>query len=102
MGYAVTKYPNVFRNTKYDELKVESLSKLGHKAVNTNKTVNSIPGIIASKTGYTELAGGNLAVVFDAGFGSPVAVVVLGSTYEERFSDVEKLSNATLEYLLKK
>lgn len=102
MGYAVTTYPSVFRNTKYDELKLESLSKLGHKAVNTNKTVNSIPGIIASKTGYTDLAGGNLVVVFDAGFGSPVAVVALGSTYEDRFLDVEKLANATLEYLLRK
>jgi D-alanyl-D-alanine carboxypeptidase len=84
MGYAVTKYPNVFRNTKYDELKVESLSKLGHKAVNTNKTVNSIPGIIASKTGYTELAGGNLAVVFDAGFGSPVAVVLKDFSHDHQ------------------
>lgn len=99
IGYAVTKYPNVFRSTKYDELKLQSLSKLGHKAVNTNKTINSIPGIIASKTGYTDLAGGNLAVVFDAGFGSPVAVVVLGSTYEDRFTDVEKLTEATLDYL---
>jgi hypothetical protein len=33
---------------------------------------------------------------------SPFSNRVLGSTYEERFSDVEKLSNATLEYLLKK
>jgi D-alanyl-D-alanine carboxypeptidase len=48
-----------------------------------------------SKTGYTDLAGGNLAVVFDAGIGHPVAVVVLGSTKEERFTDVQRLVRAT-------
>jgi D-alanyl-D-alanine carboxypeptidase (penicillin-binding protein 5/6) len=99
IGKAVKDYPDVFRNTKYDEMKLESLSNLKHKTTNTNKTINSIPGVIASKTGYTNLAGGNLAVVFDAGFGRPISVVVLGSTYEDRFLDVENLTMATLEYL---
>lgn len=99
IGFGVKNYPDVFRNTKYDEMKLESLSKLKHNAINTNKTINAIPGIIASKTGYTELAGGNLAVVFDAGFGRPIAIAVLGSTFEDRFLDVEKLTMATLDYL---
>jgi D-alanyl-D-alanine carboxypeptidase len=102
IGYAVNQYPNIFRNTKYDELKISSLSNLKHNAINTNKTINSIPGVIASKTGYTNLAGGNLAIVFDAGFGNPISVVALGSTFEDRFTDVEKLTTATLEYLSKK
>jgi D-alanyl-D-alanine carboxypeptidase len=52
--------------------------------------------LIASKTGYTDLAGGNLAVAFDAGVNRPIVIAVLGSSREERFSDVEKLASAVL------
>ena len=76
-----------------------SESNITHVASNTNISINNIPNILLSKTGYTDLAGGNLAIVFDAGFSYPVSVVVLGSTIEERFSDVEKLVNLTLQKL---
>ena len=55
--------------------------------------------MIASKTGFTNLAGGNLAIVFDAGFMHPIAIVVLGSTIDGRFSDILKLQRAALEKL---
>jgi D-alanyl-D-alanine carboxypeptidase len=55
--------------------------------------------LLGSKTGLTDLAGGNLAVVFDAGFDHPVGVVVLGSSEKGRFEDVEKLVWSTIEYL---
>jgi D-alanyl-D-alanine carboxypeptidase (penicillin-binding protein 5/6) len=60
-------------------------------ATNTNETVDQIPGILVSKTGYTDLAGGNLAVVADMGLNEPVAFVVLKSSKEARFEDVLKL-----------
>ena len=63
---------------------------------NTNQTVQMFPGIEASKTGYTDLAGGNLAVIIDATLGHPVAIVVLGSTKEGRFEDVQILYKALL------
>lgn len=66
---------------------------------NTNHYIGSIPNPLLSKTGYTDLAGGNLVVVFDAGINHPIAVVVLGSTRESRFSDVETLVTNTLKYL---
>ncbi|MCX6789964.1 MAG: hypothetical protein NTV60_00350, partial [Candidatus Kaiserbacteria bacterium] len=53
---------------------------------------------LLSKTGYTELAGGNLALVFDAGIEHPIAVVVLGSSKEARFTDGTALINATLAH----
>ncbi len=65
-----------------------------HEADNTNYTVSQIPGIIGSKTGYTTLSGGNLAIAFDASVNRPVIVVVLGSTYTGRFDDVLALTNA--------
>lgn len=68
-----------------------------HTLDNTNQQVSSQPGTLLSKTGYTDLAGGNLAVVFDASFNHPIAIVVLGSTKEGRFSDVDVLMQATLK-----
>ncbi len=62
---------------------------------NTNHEVATTGGILLSKTGYTDLAGGNLVVVFDASIEHPVAVVVLGSTEKDRFTDVDKLIAAT-------
>ena len=72
-----------------------------HDANNTNKAVDLIPMLRASKTGFTDLAGGNLAIVFDAGIAKPIAVVVLGSTEEGRFADVQDLVAATLQFLQK-
>lgn len=63
-------------------------------ATNTNEIVDDITGILISKTGYTDLAGGNLAVVADMGLNEPTAFVVLKSpTKESRFDDVLKLQN---------
>ena len=54
--------------------------------------------MLLSKTGLTDLAGGNLSLVFDVGIGHPVAVVVLGSTKSARFTDGVELVHATLAH----
>ena len=59
---------------------------------------SAISRLLLSKTGYTDLAGGNLALVFDAGIRHPVAVVVLGSSKEARFTDGIALVNAALAH----
>ena len=69
-----------------------------HNVENTNTSAAAIPGLIGSKTGFTDLAGGNLAVVFDVGLSRPVIAVVLGSTKETRFTDIEQLVNATFTH----
>jgi D-alanyl-D-alanine carboxypeptidase (penicillin-binding protein 5/6) len=74
-----------------------SASGIMHKAMNTDTLLGTIPGTIASKTGLTDLAGGNLAVIFDAGVNHPIAVVVLGSSEEGRFVDTEKLVDLSLQ-----
>lgn len=65
---------------------------------NTDPMVNTIPGLILSKTGFTDLAGGNLVLVFDAGVQHPIAVVVLGSTEKARFTDAMTLVDATFAH----
>lgn len=57
------------------------------------------PGLIGAKTGYTDLAGGNLVVAFDLAVGRPLIGVVLGSTREGRFSDMRTLIEAAREQL---
>ncbi|MDB5224385.1 MAG: serine-type D-Ala-D-Ala carboxypeptidase D-alanyl-D-alanine carboxypeptidase [Candidatus Adlerbacteria bacterium] len=55
----------------------------------------SIPGLVGAKTGYTDLAGGNLVAIFDLDIAHPLVLVVLGSTEEGRFSDIRTLISAT-------
>ncbi|MFA5763935.1 MAG: serine hydrolase [archaeon] len=86
----------LLERTKEQEIDFISESNIRHRAVNTNASIGNIPAIIASKTGFTDLAGGNLAVVFDAGFMHPVIAVIMGSTQEGRFSDMEQLVRVIL------
>lgn len=61
-------------------------------AEHTSALLSTLPGVIAVKTGYTDLAGGNLAVIVEPVPGRPVAVVILGSTREARHTDVLSLT----------
>ncbi len=56
--------------------------------------LDSIPGFVAAKTGYTDLAGGNLVAIFDLEPGKTVVAAILGSTRDGRFSDVKTLIDA--------
>jgi D-alanyl-D-alanine carboxypeptidase len=98
MEYAMKKYPNVLEVTKNQATTISSYDK-SHMAINTDSAVSKIPNLIASKTGYTALAGGNVAVVFDAGIDKPIAIVVLGSSFNGRFTDMEQLASSTLAYI---
>ena len=65
--------------------------KSGAGEVSTLSPLWDVPGLIAAKTGYTKLAGGNLAAVVDIGLGQPIIAVVLGSTETGRFDDAHML-----------
>ncbi|KKU78420.1 MAG: Peptidase S11 D-alanyl-D-alanine carboxypeptidase 1 [Parcubacteria group bacterium GW2011_GWA2_47_7] len=95
--YVLRKHPELFSPTTYAKIDLKSENNIVHHVTNTNQGVASTNGIIGSKTGFTDLAGGNLVVVVDIGIQHPVVIVVLGSTYEGRFSDVEQLIDATVE-----
>ncbi len=99
MAASVRLFPEVFEATRYRSISLSSLGNTTYTIENTNSTVNSIPGIIASKTGYTRLSGGNLAVVVDVGPAHPVSIVVLGSSEEGREDDVRALVAATFKYV---
>ena len=68
---------------------------------NTNQDIETLPGAEASKTGYTDMAGGNLGVIVDVSVGHPVVIVVLGSTKTGRFEDMNTLYKALRLSLIK-
>lgn len=89
VAYALKTNPDLFEATT------------NNSSLNTNPYASTTTLLIASKTGLTDLAGGNLAVVFDAGFNHPIISVVLGSSEEGRFLDTQKLIETTFRYLTK-
>ncbi len=95
-AYILKNYPDLLPATTKAEIKIASLDKIIHTAKNTDLIAENIPGIKGSKTGFTDLAGGNLVIAFDPEIGRPIIIAVLGSTAKERFNDVEKLVEATL------
>jgi D-alanyl-D-alanine carboxypeptidase (penicillin-binding protein 5/6) len=90
--------PEIAHATTLQKVSITDLKGIVHTEKNTNQEVTSLPGPLLSKTGYTDLAGGNLVVVFDVGMGHPIAIAVLGSTHDDRFTDVTRLTNATLAH----
>lgn len=95
--YTLRKHSSLLQYTALPELSVSTKQNVIHRVSNTNEIASMTPGIIGGKTGFTDLAGGNLAVVVDIGIQHPIVVVVLGSTKEDRFTDVVKLIKATKE-----
>ncbi len=66
---------------------------------NTNMIVDSLPVLLASKTGYTDTAGGNLAVLWREPGNSILGAVVLGSTELARFADMKALHDGASKYV---
>jgi D-alanyl-D-alanine carboxypeptidase len=66
---------------------------------NTNTILKDFP-IRFGKTGFTDNAGGNLAVVIQKDERAhPYIIVIMGSTQDKRFEDVSKLASTTLNLL---
>ncbi len=99
MEYMLLNASDVVIQTSQESTQVINEDGAAHLAHNTNTDVHDIQGLIASKTGYTPLAGGNLVIAFNAGLNRPVVVVVLGSTPSGRFEDVRALVTETRKYI---
>lgn len=92
LSLAILKnYSYIFDITRREEAEFLSENNISHKIKNTNKLVSEIPGLIGGKTGFSDLAGGNLLIIADMSFNEPYLFIVLGSGYEERFEDMKKL-----------
>lgn len=100
MEYILLNYPALLTVTTQPNTRVYNTAGAYHEADNTNVVVSQIPNLLGSKTGYTDLAGGNLTVAFDLGLNRPIIITVLGSTRDARFTDVLKLVAAVQDSVI--
>ncbi len=99
MEYLIEERPDLLATTRERASTFNDQLGTAFAAFNTNEIVGDVPGILGSKTGFTDLAGGNLVVAFDAGLNRPIIISVLGSTREGRFTDVMTLVTRTQQAL---
>lgn len=99
LKYILMNKPEVFQESTKPAKTIES-NGIVYNIENTNKSLTKLPNPILSKTGYTDIAGGNLAVIVNFGLNNPVSIVVLGSTLESRETDVLNLIEETKNYYL--
>jgi len=97
-GALVMQAPEIAAATIYESASATAEDGQQFRVKNTDPIVDTIPHLLLSKTGFTDLAGGNLALVIDVGINHHVAIVVLGSSREARFTDGSALVAATLAH----
>jgi len=92
-SYLANNYPTVFDILKTENMVVYSADgKIAHRLKNTNALLGALSEVRAGKTGYTDKAGGSLALLvsgFHFGDKNNIITVVLGSP--DRFGESEKL-----------
>ncbi len=96
----IKNHQNLLEITKYRKFKLTSDDGTAYYLTNTDEAITQISHIIASKTGFTKLAGGNLVIAYDPGFNHPVIITILGSSVSGRFADVITLASSTSAYIL--
>lgn len=96
LAYILKYRPNLVAATREPSRTFVSLDNRTHQAINTNIILGDVPRVLASKTGYTDLAGGNLVMAFDAGLGHTIVISILGSTEEGRFEDMTEIVNSII------
>ena len=92
-AYVYDHHREIFEYTRHENVPTE----IGNLK-NTNKISDNTFGLMASKTGFTWEAGGNLGIIISPSPGESYVVLVMGSTKDGRFRDMEKLTKL-LPYL---
>lgn len=86
-------YPSIFENVTKTSAVFQSISGTNYETKNTNLALPNLPNVVLSKTGYTSLAGGTLVIIFKNSSEHYLAVTVLGSSREDRFTDMQSIVN---------
>lgn len=98
--FSFRKIPNIVRATSKKDFIFKNYKKEDILVENTNQYVKNIPNLILSKTGYTEMAGGTLTILFLSDYNKDlIGITLLDSTRESRFLDMEKLVKRVEIYL---
>lgn len=87
MNYILINHPELLEATAQQSLNINN------RIFKNTDQLLYLPLFIGGKTGYSDLAGGNLTIITDRGLNHPIIMTVLGSSFEGRFKDVETLYN---------
>lgn len=92
-----TEDPELVERSALLSWTTQSASGHTHVAKNTALLAALYPSAVLSKTGFTDLAGGNMVFMFEPLPGYPVALALLGATRESRESDAAILADFATE-----
>lgn len=99
IAFAAVNYPELMGKTTSGIAVFTPEQGPSYEAENTSSLIGNLPGAVASKTGFTDLAGGNLAIVFEPVLGRSVSAAVLGSTRDGRDDDMAKIAHASKRFM---
>lgn len=88
------EYPQYFQLSSRPDITITASGRTVTTKATTIPLLD-IPGVIGAKTGFTDLAGGNLVMAYDVDINHPLIAVVLGSTQAGRFADIRTLVEAS-------
>ena len=94
----VTESPDVFAPSVRETEIISATNGRSINLTNTDDAIPKIPLLVASKTGYTVSAGGNLAVLWQSPNGDVLGASVLGSSVTGRFTDMIAIHDAANAY----
>jgi D-alanyl-D-alanine carboxypeptidase len=86
------KFPSVIGRSSQIHASITSTGGHVTEYKNTDILIPEIPLLIASKTGYTLSAGGNLSVLWRTPEGHILGATLLGSSINGRFSDMRQIT----------
>ena len=86
MNYILSNHPELIEITTEKSFTVNNI-----EFENTNKILSELPCLFGGKTGFSDLAGGNLIIAIDRGLNNPMILAVFGSSFDGRFEDIKKL-----------
>lgn len=94
-SYLANNHSDILEILKTTNMVVfSSDGKIEHRLNNTNELLGTVPEIKAGKTGYTDGAGGSLALlVSSADFGNRNSIITIILDSPDRFGESEKLVN---------
>lgn len=74
-----------------DMREITSKEGIRHDLKSTNDLAIELAPLIGAKTGFTDLAGGNLLIIVEYPIGHHLGIVVFGSSEKGRFEDVRNI-----------
>lgn len=98
-SWLIKNKPQIIEVTSQPQFTVYSIEGKKHVFESSAENLMSIPELIAAKTGFTDIAGGNLVFAFGLGPGRQFAVALLGSSFDGRFADAFKIYEAIKEWI---